>query len=117
MKKGFTLIELLATIILLGIVSAIVFPIVNNQLDLAKNKAYEQTVNSIEEAARRYGTKNILGYETTEQALTFSTLISSGLLKEEDLINPKTDKKMTGCVYYKWNEANKVYEYRYDPNC
>lgn len=117
MKRGFTLVELLAIIVLLGIISLIVYPIVNNQVNLAKNEAYDRTVNSIEDAAKRYGTINMLGYPTEEQALPLTTLISSGFLDEDDLINPKTDKQMTGCVYYKWNESNKVYEYRYDPNC
>ena len=117
MKKGFTLVELLAIVILLGIVSAIVYPVVNTQIDLAKDKAYEQTITSIEEAAKRYGTKNILGYSTEEQALSLSTLILAGELLEEDLVNPKDDSKITGCVYYKWNDTNKTYEYRYDSNC
>lgn len=117
MKKGFTLVELLTIIILLGIISAIAFPIITDQVELAKNEAYEQTVNSIERAAKRYGATNILGYETEERSLPLSTLISSGYLEEADLINPKTDKQMTGCVFYSWNEENRVYNYRYDPNC
>lgn len=117
MKKGFTLVELLAIIVLLGVVALIVYPIVTDQIDIAKNKAYEQSVNSIEEAAKRYGTTNMLGYSTDEQILQLSTLVSSGLLDEDDLINPKTEEKMTGCVYYKWDDTNKVYNYRYEPNC
>lgn len=117
MKKGFTLVELLAVIVLLGIVTLIAFPLVNDSVDLAKEEAYNQTVNSIEEAAKRYGTINMLGYSTEEQILTLETLISSGMLKESDLVNPKTDKKMTGCVYYKWLEEEKMYDYTYDPNC
>ena len=117
MKKGFTLVELLAVIILLGVVTLIAYPVINTQIETAKEQAYKRTIDSIEEAARRYGTKNILGYETIEQALPLSVLISAGELNEDDLINPKTDNKLTGCVYYKWNETNKVYEYRYDSNC
>lgn len=117
MKKGFTLIELLSIIIVLGIISLIAYPVINNQIKLAKKEAYEQNVRFIEEAARRYGTKNILGYETVEKALPLSVLIESGELDEKDLINPKTDEKMTGCVYYKWNETNNIYEYRYEPVC
>jgi len=117
MKKGFTLVELLSIIIVLGIVIVIAAPIVGNQIKLSENKAYEITVNSIEEAAKRYGTTNMLGYSTTEQVLELSTLFNAGLLKEEELINPKTEEKMTGCVYYKWNETTNSYEYRYDENC
>lgn len=117
MKKGFTLVELLAIVIVLGIIVTIVTPIINNQVTLAQNEAYNVTVNSIEEAARRYGTVNLLGYDTNEQKLELSTLVDAGFIAENDLVNPKTETIMTGCVYYKWNETNKVYEYRYDPNC
>lgn len=117
MKRGFTLIELISVIIVLGIIVAIATPVIGNQIQLSENKAYEVTVNSIEEAAKRYGTSNMLGYPTDEQVLELSTLFNAGLLKEEELINPKTDQKMTGCVYYKWNETNNAYEYRYDENC
>jgi len=117
MKKGFTLVELLAVIILLGIIVLVAYPVVNNQIDLARNEAYQRTVESIEEAASRYGAKNILGYETIEQSLPLSTLIAAGELNENDLIDPRNDRKITGCVYYKWNENNKIYEYRFSPNC
>ena len=117
MKKGFTLVELITVIIVLGLIATIVVPTVGRQINFSENKAYEVVVNSIEEAARRYGTSNMLGYPTTEQVLELSTLFNAGLLKEDDLINPKTEQKMTGCVYYKWNENNNAYEYRYDENC
>lgn len=117
MKKGFTLVELLTVIILLGIISLIAVPMVTDQISLAQEQAYQQNVVSIEDAARRYGTTNMLGYSTVEQKLELSTLISAGILDEKDLKNPKTKKQMTGCVYYKWNESNNIYEYRYDPNC
>lgn len=117
MKKGFTLVELLAVIILLGIISMIAVPLINDQIQLSREKAYEQNVVSIEEAARRYGTTNMLGYSTEEQKLSLTTLISAGLLDEKNLVNPKNDKQMSGCVYYKWNNTNNIYEYRYDPNC
>lgn len=117
MKKGFTLIELLAIVILLGVVSMIAVPIISDEIQVAKEGAYQQTIKSIEEAAKRYGTLNMLGYSTEEQMLPLETLVSSGLLDQKDLVNPKNNKEITGCVYYKWNESNKIYEYRYDSNC
>ena len=117
MKKGFTLVELLATIILLGIIALIAYPMINDQLSLAREKAYTQTVESIEKAARMYGTNNFLGYSTIDQELSLDTLRNAGLLEETDIINPITDTRMTGCVKYNWNETNNMYNYRYDENC
>lgn len=117
MKKGFTLIELLAIIILLGIISLIAYPIINTQFNEARQKAYEFTVQNIEEMAREYGTTHNLGYNTDDQVLTLNTLREAGLLKSEDLINPKTKTVMGGCVYYHWDDSNKMYKYRYDSNC
>lgn len=117
MKKGFTLIELLSVIIILGIIVAIVTPMISSQIELAQDEAYNLTVKTIEDAASKYGTKYPLGYDEDEKRMELSTLIDEGLINENDLINPKTDAKMTGCVYYKWNSSNKVFEYRYDPDC
>jgi len=116
MKKGFTLVELLAIVILLGVISVIAVPIIGDQVATAKQSAYERTVDSIEEAAKRYGVTNMLGYNTEEQPLSLDRLIEAGLLEKKDLVNPVTDQELKGCVYYKWNENNNIYEYRYDPN-
>ena len=117
MKKGFTLVELLAIIVILGIIALIAYPVVNRQVELAQNAAYERTVASIEEAARRYGVNNNLGYSTVEQTLSLSTLVSAGELKQKDLVDPRTDATLSGCVYYKWNTETNAYSYRYEPSC
>ncbi len=117
MKKGFTLVELLSVIIVLGIISLIVFPVVRNQVEIARAEAYKRTVTSIEAAAQRYGTTHNLGYPTTESVIQLDTLINEGLLERKKLVDPTTDEALEGCVFYKWNETNKVYEYRYEPSC
>ena len=45
--KGFTLIELLAVLIILGIVTMITVPIISNQINSAKDKAYDEQINRI----------------------------------------------------------------------
>ena len=117
MKKGFTLVELISVIIILGIISLIVFPVVRNQVELVRNESYNRTVNSIVEAARRYVSTGELGYPTEERSVTLEVLIQAGLLERNDLINPKTEDPLGGCVYYKWNESNNIFEYRYEQNC
>ena len=51
-KKGFTLIELLAVLILISIVAVISIPKILNVIEQSKVKAYEQSSNSISDAAK-----------------------------------------------------------------
>ena len=53
--KGFTLIELLAVLIILGIVTMITVPMISNQINSAKDKAYDEQINRIEEISRNWG--------------------------------------------------------------
>lgn len=117
MKKGFTLIELLAIIILLGIVALIAYPIINTRFVEARQRAYDENVRSIERASRTYGTTHMLGYDETERTLSLDILRADGLLKEEDIIDPRTGDTMNGCIYYKWDIVNNMYTYRYDEDC
>lgn len=56
--KGFTLIELLAVLIILGIVTMITVPMISNQINSAKDKAYDEQINRIEEISRNWGVSN-----------------------------------------------------------
>ena len=117
LKKGFTLVELISVIIVLGIISLIVFPVVRNQIELVKTESYNRSVDSIVDAARRYVSTGQLGYPTEEQTLSLEVLIQAGLLDRNALINPRTDDPLGGCVMYKWNETSNIFEYRYEQNC
>ena len=67
MKKGFTLVELLAVITVLGLLAAISIPIVNNQINSSKDKAYKNQVQTIVNAAKRWGFDNDNLLNTTEK--------------------------------------------------
>lgn len=54
MKKGFTLIELLATIALLSVLTALVFPTVSNYVSRGEDANAERTAALIEDAMGRY---------------------------------------------------------------
>ena len=117
MKRGFTLIELLGVIILLGILSLIVYPVVDSSIKKSREKAYNQTVDSILDAARTYGTDHKLGYDSELNILSFDTLQQAGYLKNDDIINPTTKKPIEGCIMYRWNEEKKQYVYTFETNC
>lgn len=62
MKKGFTLIELLAVLIIISVLAAIGTPKLMGFLDDSKQKAYNTTVDRIEDAAQLYVTEHTLDY-------------------------------------------------------
>lgn len=117
MKKGFTLIELLGVIILLGVLALIVYPVVDSSIKTSRQKAYEQTVRSILDAAKMYGTSSKLSVDANLETISLEELKKDGYLKNEDLINPMNKQVMEGCVIYSWNEAMNQFEYNYDENC
>ena len=116
MKKGFTLVELLGVIIILGVIALITFPIINKSIKSSKEKALEQVINNIEDAAYKYSISNDIGYQTFYNKIELSTLVNAGILKD-NIVNPVTDEQMQGCVLYKWVEEYKQYEFKYDENC
>ncbi|MEG2322672.1 MAG: prepilin-type N-terminal cleavage/methylation domain-containing protein, partial [Bacilli bacterium] len=121
MKKGFTLIELISVIILLGVVSLIAYPIINNSLKGSKQKAYDNQVASIIDLSKRWGVDHVdlLPVGTAEKIITFDDLIKGGYITKTDkgIINPLTDKPMTGCVIVSYSNEYNQYLYRYDEAC
>ncbi len=65
-NKGFTLIELLAVIVIVSIIFVIVLPIVTNQIEEIKIKAYIQNENAVIKAAELYMHRNINSIPTND---------------------------------------------------
>ncbi len=116
MKKGFTLVELLAVIIILSIILVIVIPTVKDAIEDSKQKAYNVTVESIEEAAKSYLYMNSSLYRDEFTANGYIT-IDIQLLKDEgflksDIRNPMNDEYMDGHVVITYISTNKyTYEF------
>ena len=66
-KYGFTLIELISVIIIIGVIALISVPITINITNNAKNKAYKETIDSIELSAYNYSVYNDLGYNRSKK--------------------------------------------------
>lgn len=114
MKKGFTLVELLGVIIVLGLIALIVFPNITKSIRNSKNKLYQQQVDTIERNARRWGIEHTeLLSEYSATYLPLSDLIAGGYLKKGEIIDPRTDNEMNGCIVIGYNQDVSQYEYQY----
>lgn len=81
-KKGFTLVELLSVIIILGIIIAIAYPIVNNTLDSNRLTLYKEQEKRLEEAAKKYINEQYIKSDETTYTIEKANLISSDYIGE-----------------------------------
>lgn len=94
-KKAFTLVELLAVITLIGLMGILVIPAVNKEIKSFKQAAYKDSIKSITEAARNWGSDNPLLLPVKDGeivTITLSTLKSSGYISNS-IKNPITDRE------------------------
>ena len=111
-KHGFTLIELLAVITIMGIIAVIITPIITSTISDSKEMAYNNQINSLLNIAKRWGTSNP-DKLSDETKLQFSTLFDEGYIKQKDIINPKTDEVLKGCIKITYDEEYSQYKYEY----
>lgn len=117
MKKGFTLIELLGVIILLGVLSLIAYPIIQNTIKNSRENAYIETIQNIERAALLYSVNHDLGENEYYKKIDIIELKNTGLLKDEEIRNPINNEQIQGCVKYKWKTKSHQYEFQYSEEC
>ena len=116
-NKGFTLVELLGVLLILAVIALITFPIIDNLLVGSKEEAYQRSIDGILEAAEMYITSEWNYPDTETKKLSLQTLINSGFLEDKDIIDPRNNESMTGCVVYRWDNSYNQYQYRYDEEC
>lgn len=113
-KRGFTLIELLAVIVVLGIIAALITPVITGILSESQDQAYNKQVDNLIKAANTWGLKNTDQLPTSGRTIIqLDTLINDGIIENNEIINPKTNKKMEGCISVSYNDDYKQYEYKY----
>ena len=120
MKKGFTLIELLAVIVLIGVLSVIGTISVTKLVKSSKEKTYQEQIRNIEISAKTWATNNTSLLSLTSDFQTYVSieeLKQAGLLENKDIVDPRTDKTMTGCVQITYNTETKKYKYKYSNKC
>jgi len=116
-KKGFTLIELVAVIVIIGVIALISTPIVLTVINSSREKAYEELVTNIEDAALNYSIYNSLGYNPLYRTLEVSKIQEAGYLEQQDYIDPRDNEPLEGCVIYRWDDSINQYDISYQDIC
>jgi uncharacterized repeat protein (TIGR02543 family)/prepilin-type N-terminal cleavage/methylation domain-containing protein len=116
-KNGFTLIELLATVAVLLILITLVTPVVINQLKSASNVAENKQINTLIDIAKIYTNQNTdkLPEKNSISSVSIDELKQSGLINKNQILNPKTNEELTGCIVIE--DENNKYKYEYKNNC
>lgn len=114
MKRGFTLVELLAVIIILGLLIGVVTPVVTGIISNSEEEAYNKQVDTLIKAANTWSLKNPEQLSSDKKnILQLDTLVEDGIVEDNEIINPKTNEKMEGCISITYVEEYKQYEYNY----
>ena len=112
-NKAFTLVELLGVIIILGVLSLIIFPVILTQIKNAKKGIDDSTKELIIDAAKDYVVDNTNNYDKI-QGITYCIDINA--LVEKNYLNPKlknenlNDIDTTKKIKLTYNNNNYNYE-------
>ena len=119
MKKGFTLVELISCFVIITLIFLITYPNIQKYINTSKENLYEQQVNTIEEAAKKWGRENVfdLPEEGKYRYLTLDELKKDGLLTNSEIKDPRTKKAMTGCVVVSFDKESNQYLFDYYEKC
>ena len=116
-KNGFTLIEVLGVIILLGVLSVIVVPVVRDSIKQSKIKSLDKQKSVIVESAKNWVADNLDELEEDYLTVNIDTLKQTGFLENKEIINPVNKEEMTGCVEITYEEGFNQYKYEYLDEC
>jgi len=118
MKKGFTLIELLGVIVILGVLSVLIVPVINNIMLESREKLAKSQGDAILKAAKNWGHANMFmlpdcdGAATCEDdtiTITLGQIMNDGFLDNQLIKDVNKDKiysEATEIVIGKKNNQN-----------
>lgn len=108
-SRGFTLVELLTVIILLGVLSAVIIPKINDSLTSSRNRAYQVQVESIKKGVNDFLIDNDgLVFDDGTLSLTLGVVKQGGYLPV-DIKNPLTKKSFSNGSVINVVKTNGVY--------
>ena len=118
MKKGFTLAETMGVIILLGLITAVTIPFIDDYLKDSKEKTKTSNIEKVIEAARNWNMK--YGYTKNCSAssccITISDLKNTEFLSTQNIKDPDTKADMTGYIQIIKDSETEIYDYIYYEN-
>lgn len=119
MKKGFTLAELLAVIVILGLIAVIIIPVVTNTLSDYKVRLCNTQVKNIIEAARTWGSDNLLALPDSEDAPVTIYLedLQKGGYINKDIKNPTDSKEKMPNIAILISKVGSKFKYTTDYTC
>lgn len=116
-SKGFTLVELLAVVAVIGIISSIILPTVFKNVKKSKETAFIEQTKLLEEEAKKWSIRNTsLLSESQTYYLEIKTLVDEEYITSEEVIDPRNDEIMTGCILVNYDADNKQYVFDYNEN-
>ncbi len=139
-KKGFTLVELLAVIVLLGLITVLAVPAINNANAKTKERLYNTKITTAEQAILAWAQENekcfvstnaircVVGLSSgcTENGNIVSCTVTMGTLASNDLIgydkevdgvkqviNPKDNTSMNNVkISFKYNKTKRTFSFK-----
>lgn len=116
-NKGFTLVEIIAVVTILGLIALIAAPVVFNSIQKSKERSYVQQTKVLEETAERWSVKHAGELsETSTYYLEISQMVSDKLLTSDEVMDPRTNKKMNGCIVISYDKENLQFQFAYNEN-
>lgn len=115
-KNAFTLVELMGLLLIIGILSTILIPVISNVLKENVDKIYQRQLQNIILASKNFGSDNMFllpDLDGDSINITLGQLKKTGYLKES-VINPKTKKEISNCARVEIKNIGNNYQYIVD---
>lgn len=114
-NKGYTLVELLTVLIIIGIISALVIPNISRTLKQQRVKLYNKQVNEIINMTKNWSAKNLDKLPSDENItyVSLATLINGKYLEQDDIIDPRDEEPMLGCVSISYDPNYKQHNFTF----
>ncbi len=113
-KKGFTLVEMMTVIVLISAILLLIVNAFTKTLANSKEKAYQLQIGTLEEAGKKWAMENPGSLSKTESyKLLISDLKEEGYIKDQDVVDPRDNSTMNGCIKIEYDNAYNQYTYEY----